>query len=291
MLGLRSFCARASQFMVSRLPALAISGTLAVLSWMPTAWADDSAALPEWMLSAGIPLLAHDNEPIPTWSVTALASAEMLPRYSGSSSLQVRAYPLIDIRYKDVAFASAIEGIGVNLLHSPEVRAGFAFNYDSGRSPSDAPRLQGTENLRGAPDVKAFVDYVLFPVVLRADIRHTLGGAPGWVADTASYVPVFYSDQLVIFCGLSLTWADHNWMNAYYGINAAASAASGLPIYEARAGLRSGSIGTDLAWTLNKHWLLNVTASAQRLGSQPSGSPLVSNRIEPASSFSLGYTF
>lgn len=277
--------------MAFRFSALAIVSALAVLSLATTANADDSAALPEWMLSAGVPLLAHGNDPIPTWSVTALVSAQMLPRYSGSSSLQLRAYPLIDIRYKDVAFASAIEGIGINLLHSPDIRAGFAFNYDSGRSPGDAQQLHGTDHLRPAPDVKAFVDYVLFPVVLRADVRHTLGGAPGWIADTASYVPVFYSDPLVIFCGLSLTWADRNSMNAHYGINTTASAASGLPVYEAGAGLRSASIGTDMTWTLNEHWLLNVTASAQRLGTEPSNSPLVSNHIEPASSLSLGYTF
>jgi len=276
--------------MAFRFTALAVAAVLATL--LPLAVrADDSAALPEWMLSAGIPLLAHGDDPIPTWSVTALVSTEMLPRYSGSSSLQLRAYPLIDIRYKDVAFASAVEGIGVNLLHSHNVRAGFAFNYDSGRSPSDAPQLRGTDRLRPAPDAKAFVDYVLFPVVLRADIRHTLGGTPGWIADTASYVPVFYSDQLVIFCGVSLTWADRRSMNAHYGIDAAASAASGLPVYQASAGLRSGSIGTDLTWTLNEHWLLNVTASAQRLGAQASHSPLVTNRIEPASTLTLGYTF
>ncbi|TXH99387.1 MAG: MipA/OmpV family protein [Rhizobium sp.] len=273
--------------MLSRFAALLL--TIALIT--PTARADDSAAMPEWMLSAGVPLLAYGDDPIPEWSVTVLASTEMLPRYSGSSSLQVRAYPLVDVRYKDLAFASAIEGIGVNLLHSKTVRAGIAFNYDSGRSPSDAPRLRGTDSLHPAPDAKLFIDYVLFPVVLRADLRHTLGGAPGWVADTSSYVPVYFSEHLLVFCGVSLTWADHAWMNAQYGISSAASAASGLPGYEASAGLRSASIGSDLTWTLNEHWLVNVTASAQRLAAHASNSPLVVNRIEPVSSLSLGYTF
>jgi hypothetical protein len=80
--------------MLFRFPAFAVAGVLATLLFASPAIADDSAALPEWMLSAGVPLLAQSGEPIPKWSVTALVSAEMLPRYSGASSLQVRGYPL-----------------------------------------------------------------------------------------------------------------------------------------------------------------------------------------------------
>ena len=277
--------------MSSRLPLFTVAGVLVAICLSTSAVADDSAAMPEWILSAGIPLLAYGDDAIPEWSVTALASAEVLPRYSGSSSLQARIYPLLDVRYKNLAFASAIEGVGVNLLHSDNVRAGLAFNYDFGRSPNDAPKLHGTDSLHPAPDAKMFVDYVLLPVVLRGDLRHTLGGAPGWVADMSSYVPVLASDHLVIFCGGSLTWADHAWMNGQYGISSTVSARSRLPAYEAAAGLRSVSIGSDVTWTVNEHWLLNFTASIQRLGSHASNSPLVDNRLEPASAISLGYVF
>lgn len=274
-----------------RRPAWALIAVITTLLCPGVLHAEDALALPEWVLSAGIPLLYHDGEPIPTWSVTVLAAMETTPRYAGDDALRTRAYPLLDVRYKDLAFASAIEGLGVNLLHSRTGRAGVAINFDPGRSPGDAPRLRGTRRLPPSPDARAFVDAVIFPVVLRADLRHSLAGAPGWVMDAASYVPVLATDQLTAFVGLSVTVADHTWMNAQYGLTPSQAAVAGLPAYEAPAGLRSAALAADLAWTPRDPWLLNLTVSAQRLGAAASDSPLTVTRIEPALSLSLGYTF
>ncbi|TXH05986.1 MAG: MipA/OmpV family protein [Nevskiaceae bacterium] len=274
-----------------RRPAWALIAVIATLLRPGVLHAEDALALPEWVLSAGIPLLYHDGEPAPAWSVTALAAMETLPRYAGDDVLRTRAFPLLDVRYKDLAFASAIEGLGVNLLHGRTCRAGVTLNFDPGRSPADAPRLRGTRRLPPSPDARAFVDYVIFPAVFRAELRHTLAGAPGWVMDAAAYAPVLATEQLTAFVGLSATVADHTWMNARFGLTPSQAAAAGLPAYEAPAGLRSAALAADLAWTPRGPWLLNLTVSAQRLGAAAGDSPLTVTRIEPALSLSLGYTF
>ncbi|MGH2510790.1 MAG: MipA/OmpV family protein, partial [Ktedonobacteraceae bacterium] len=194
-----------------------------------------------------------------------------------------------DLRYRDIAFVSAIEGIGVNIFRSKTYRIGVALTYDGGRSASDDPHLKGIGRIRPAPVAKVFVDYVIFPVVLRADLRHAIDGAPGLLADAAIYAPLFASDHLIIFSGLSFTWASHASMNAYYGITPAETLASGLHTYNTSAGLRSYGIGSDLTWSFSQHWLINASVSIQSLSGQAYRSPLVQTRIEPAVSLALGY--
>ena len=262
-----------------------------ILLFSASGFSEDATALPEWELSAGVPLLAHSGETPPTWDFTALISAEARPRYAGAPSYRIQSLPLFDLRYQDIAFISAIEGIGVNILRSPTHRIGIALNYDAGRSPHDAPALTNLADIRAAPEAKIFVDYVMFPIVLRADLRQSIGGAPGLIADAAVYAPIFSSDQLVIFSGLSLTWASRRSMNAHFGVSAREALAAGLAPYETNAGLRSFGFGNDLTWTFTNHWLLNAALSIQTLAPDAYRSPIVQTRGEPAASVALGYTF
>ena len=254
-------------------------------------FSEDAVALPEWILSAGVPLLAHSGEKRPTWDITALMAVQVMPRYPGAQSARVQVLPLLDIRYKDFAFLSAIEGLGINLSQSASHRLGIALTYDPGRSSHDAPVLKNLGSIRPAAEGKFFADYVIFPVVLRTDVRHSIGGYPGVIADGAVYVPVFVSDHWVIFSGASFTWASRSFINAYFGISPAQANASGLPVYETGAGLRSAGLGSDMTWTINGHWLLNAALSAQRFSNRVYQSPLVQTRIETAASVALGYSF
>ena len=40
------------------------------------------------------------------------------------------------------------------------------------------------------PEAKLFWEVVLFPVVLRADIRRAMGGYNGWAGDFSAYMPI-----------------------------------------------------------------------------------------------------
>jgi hypothetical protein len=61
---------------------------------------------------------------VPDWQVeTGLAEASR-PLYTGSNDYRQLTGPVIDVRYKDIAFASIGEGLGVNLLRGDNYRAG-----------------------------------------------------------------------------------------------------------------------------------------------------------------------
>ena len=255
------------------------------------AFGQDSFALPEWILSAGVPLLAQ-SEPAPTgWEATVLLANEMMPRYAGSRAYRFEATPLFDIRYKDIYFISAIEGLGVNLSQSKSHRLGIALTYDLGRSEDAAPILRGLGGINATPEVKVFADYVVYPIVFRMDIRRALGGYSGLVADVAGYLPLYASDNLVSFIGPSLTWSNRTTLGSYFGISPAQSAATGLPQYQLGAGLRSAGFGADVTWTIHNHWILNAAGGIQRFTDHIYQSPLVQTRLESAVSISGGYAF
>ena len=277
--------------MAARHLAVHLLAGLCVGAFSSPAFSEDSAALPEWILSAGVPLLAHSGESRPTWDITALMAAQASPRYPGGHSVQTKAFPLIDIRYKDLAFISAIEGLGVNIWQSPSYRLGVALTYDPGRSEHDAPILKNLGSIKPAAEAKIFADYVIFPVVLRADVRRAIDGYPGFIADGSAYVPLFVSDHLVVFSGASLTWASRSFMNAYFGISPTQAIASGLPAYQTTGGLRSAGLGSDITWTLSPHWLLNAAFGAQRFSNRAYHSPLAQTRFETAASIAFGYSF
>lgn len=271
---------------------IATIGFLALmLGGLDTASADDGAALPEWLLSAGVPLLPRFEEKIPTWSTTLLVSESFVPRYAGSNALRAETFPLFDIRYKDLIFISAIEGLGINLLQSKDYRIGLAVNYDFGRSPDDAPVLQGTASIHPSTEAKAFADYVIFPVVLRTDVRHSISGYSGYVIDGAAYVPLTASDRFVMFAGVSATWGTRAYMQDYFSITPAQSITSGLPSYQSGGGLRSAGLGINATWNITEHWLIDGTFGAQRFGSHAAQSPLAQTKIETSSTISAGYTF
>lgn len=251
----------------------------------------DTFALPEWVLSAGVPLLAQSETAPSGWEATILLANEITPRYAGSKEYRFEATPLFDIRYKDIFFISAIEGLGINLSQSKTHRLGIALSYDLGRSEDAAPILHGVGGINASPEIKVFADYVVFPIVFRMDVRQALGGYRGLVTDIASYLPLYASDNIVAFIGPSITWCNRATLESYFGISPAQSAASGLPRYEPSAGLRSAGLGTDVTWTIHDHWILNATGGIQRFTDRTYQSPLVQTRIESVLSISGGYAF
>lgn len=253
--------------------------------------AQTPSPLPEWSYSAGVLLQTHLSPSIPKWSVFGGLSVAYSPRYDGADEHRVLGGPTVQIRYRDIAFASTGEGIGVNLLRGKNYRAGAAITYDFGRRAVDSDDTQGLGNVNIAPEVKLFGEYLFFPVVLRADVRRALGGHNGWVADVSAYMPVYGKEKFFVFVGPSVTLADDEYMSRYFGVTPTQSAASGYSTYSAGAGLKSVSAGGSATWLITDHWLINVLAGSQRLLGDAADSPLALDRIQYATTMTVGYQF
>jgi outer membrane scaffolding protein for murein synthesis (MipA/OmpV family) len=243
----------------------------------------------EWQYSAGHVLEPFFQSP-PVHERTLGLPVALTPRYEGSNNTRIRTGLVAEVRYRDVAFGSTSEGIGVNLLHGKGYRAGVAATYDVGRPEHTDPALAGLGDLRPAAEAKAFAEYVvLFPVVTRLDVRRTFGGHSGWTADLSAYMPVVGSERFFVMVGPSLTWIDQDNMRHSFGVDTGQSARSGYPAYDPGSGLSAARLGLIATWFVTRRWFLDLSGAEEWLQRKAADSPFVRERRQQAAAVTLGY--
>jgi outer membrane scaffolding protein for murein synthesis (MipA/OmpV family) len=261
-----------------------------------TALAQTPSPLQEWQYSGGTVLERLFEPDLPEWRVVLGAAAEARPLYDGAAVSRVLGGPVINIRYRDIAFVSVGEGIGVNLLRGENYRAGIQVGYDLGRRVSDdSVHLRGLGDIKRAPTVEAFASYAIskeFPLVMRGDVRQYVGGADGMVADVGVYMPLpGSSKKLIMFAGPSITYADHRYLQKEFGVTPAQSLASGYPIYDPHAGTNAVGFGFSATRFLTDHWLINLDAAANHLLGSARESPITQRTVQRVLTLSFGYSW
>ena len=252
--------------------------------------------LQEWQYSGGVVLQNLFEPQLPEWRVLLGAAAEVEPVYQGARASRVLGGPVINIRYKDLAFFSLGEGLGVNFLRGRYYRVGVSLGYDLGRRvPDDYPNLHGLGDISPAPSVKLFGSYVLskdFPLVIQADVRQIIGGAAGTLGDLEAYMPLPGSSRkFVMFLGPSITWASHRYLQKVFGVTQTQSLASGDPIFNVHGGTNSVGLGFSATKFINERWLLNMDAAISFLRGSAAESPITEARVQRALALSLDYRF
>jgi outer membrane scaffolding protein for murein synthesis (MipA/OmpV family) len=252
------------------------------------------SALQEWQYSSGIVLQKLFEPDLPEWRVVAGVGAELKPLYDGSKPYRVQGGPVFNVLYRDIAFASVGEGLGVNFLHGDHYRAGIALGYDLGRRESDdLTHLRGLGDIGRAPVIKLFGSYVIskeFPLVLRADVRQIAGGAHGLLGDLEAYMPLpGSSKRLVMFAGPSITFADHRYSQNLFGITTTQALASGYSDYAAHAGADAAGLGFSATGFITKHWLVNADLAVNHLLGSASDSPITQSRTQGVFALSVEY--
>jgi outer membrane scaffolding protein for murein synthesis (MipA/OmpV family) len=269
---------------------LAVCVAVATLLASRPAVAQTPLPLANWQYSTG-EVLRPLGAPLPDWSVTLGLGAMLQPNFEGARRYEPEPSGILDIRYRDIAFVSDGEGIGINLLHGPGYRAGIAVSYDLGRDTHDDPRLQHLSNVSPAAEPKLFAQYFLVPFVLTADLRKAIGGNDGVIGDIGAYVPLPVADHVYLFIGPSLTVADDRYMRSYFGVGAAEAPASGLPQFTPSGGLKNATLGATAVWLLGEHWLLIGTGAWERLLGDAAQSPIPETRNQLTIGTDLGYRF
>jgi outer membrane scaffolding protein for murein synthesis (MipA/OmpV family) len=252
--------------------------------------------LQEWQYSSGIVLEKMFKPNLPEWRVVLGAAAEARPLYDGAELYRVQGGPVINIRYRDIAFVSVGEGIGVNVLRGENYRAGILLGYDLGRRVSDDyGHLHGLGDIGRAPVIELFASYAIskeFPLVFRGDVRQMIGGADGLVADLGAYMPLpGSSKKLIMFAGPSITYADHRYLQKEFGVTPTQALASGYPIYNVHAGTNAVGLGFSATRFITDHWLVNMDTAVNHLLGSARESPITQKTVQRALAISFAYTW
>lgn len=230
------------------------------------------------------------------WAVTVGAAPVVSPVFQGSKDYGASIFPDLRVNYGDVFFASVPDGIGYNWYNKdgwklgPLAKVRFGREEQTGGSPfliaGDSNALRGLGNVETAAELGGFMQYANSYVRTRLELRQGFGGHQGVVADAGiSYLgrsgPVGFS------FGPRLSYASADYMNTYFGINGGQSARSGLAAYHAQGGLSSYGVGGSATMPFTGGTALTLFAGYDRLGQEPSDSPLVRQRGS-ANQFSIG---
>ena len=160
------------------------------------------------------------------------------------------------------------------------------FDAQPGRSQTDSP--PGLTAIGARLQVQAFVNYAPLPVLLlqagalRGAGRHHDGTQLELGA--TSGIPLG-KDLLGI--GLATTFANGAYRQGYFGVSAAESAASGLPVQSIGAGWQDVSVTFSAEHHLSKTWRLSGQWVVARLLGQARTSPLTASPRQSAATVTL----
>ncbi|WP_162009437.1 MipA/OmpV family protein [Labrenzia sp. CE80] len=222
--------------------------------------------------------------------VDVALGAIVQPAFTGSDDYQTSAIPNIRVNYRDIFFASIDEGIGLNAINWRGIKAGPVVNYDPGRDEDSSGLLSfGGENkdlidlgkIDGSVEVGGFLEYEYRNFGAKLEVRQGIGGHEGLIGEASlSYGDKFTIGQLPVMWsfGPHAMFADENYNDAFFGIDAAQSAASGLSQFDAGVGLVSYGVGANIIVPLSEKVAIVGFGEFDRLTGDAADSPLVKER-------------
>lgn len=208
-----------------------------------------------------------------------------MPTYEGSPNTRTLAGPDLTLSYRSREWGTVEfgqRGLFWNAIEAGQFRFGLVAQFDPGRKDKDTSGLDptpGDKRLAGMGRVKssteAGVGIGYGPVVLVA--RQSLGerGAKGAQVELTVEHAWSLSDRLGLRFALGATWADSDYMQAYFGVTPAQAQATSFSVYTPKSGLRKVEASVGAEYAVAPKWTLQASLSISRLGDVAAKSPLV----------------
>jgi outer membrane protein len=215
------------------------------------------------------------------WTITVGAEGRVEPLFQGSDREALRPYPIFAVRRFGTAepFRGPRDGIGVGLVDGSNFALGPVGQIVRPRNESMDGALQGLGNVPWAFELGMFGEYWSTPWLrTRAEVRQGFNGHHGVVSDIMMDAVVPVGPQWTLSGGPRVTLASMPAVDPYFSVNAAQSAASGLPVFDARGGIRSVGAGTQARFLWNSRWATHAFVEYERLAGDIASSPVVTQR-------------
>ncbi len=244
--------------------------------------------------------------PPPGWSGGVILGAATAPTFEGSRDQ--RAQPVIggEVSYRSMRWgtvAMGSRGLVWTPVQTQATSAGIGLSIDPGRVDNGERKLTplgyrpGGASLRGLGEIKATPLLVAngsltaAGVSLTGAIRHATTSHQGSGIDVGLAVPIKLGAHARISFAPAVSWADRRFMQAYFGVTPAQSAASGYAVFDARAGVKSAQLGVDFEMAFSRHWHVNASLLARRLRGDAAASPITQKTDQVSGLVGVMYQF
>jgi outer membrane scaffolding protein for murein synthesis (MipA/OmpV family) len=199
------------------------------------------------------------------------------PDYPGGDKYQTLALPLFQVKYKDQITFDPL-GLRVRVMKTERWRLRLVAGLSESRkakSSSPVSRLPDVE--RGVNGGFVLEGRLVGPLAFRLNGRKEFAGGHGGVTVTPS-LGVVLGDKAKTYSVIpevAITWGNNRYMDAFFSVTPAGSAASGLAIYNASAGFREATARVTATYQLDKDWMFVARLQAAKLLSDAKRSSIV----------------
>ncbi|THF58508.1 MipA/OmpV family protein [Ollibium composti] len=217
------------------------------------------------------------------WYLTVGVTGLVAPNFEGGKKYLLSAQPIISLGKAgpEARFSSRNDNISLALVDDGHVRAGLTGKFLWGRDNS-ADKLKGLEPVKWGGEAGGFFEF--YPtdwMRVRSEVRHGIRSHSGVVADFAADAFYDVTPDVRISGGPRLSLATAKYFDAYYGVDAAESAASGLSEYHPGSGLKLVGVGGAITWKVTDPMTASLFGEYSRLMGPAADSSLVKERGSP----------
>jgi outer membrane scaffolding protein for murein synthesis (MipA/OmpV family) len=268
-------------------------------------------SLASLLVLSSLPALAdypYDTSPVPQrpafeeqkdaagdWDVSIGAGLLVKPEFLGSEDYEIIPLPVIDARWRENLSINTRDGISYDILKGEEYKAGIGAGYDFGRDEDDGDDnwLDGTGDIDPAIETRLYAEYGWEPVWLEGEVRADTfsSGHEGWLANVGVKYRRLSGKTLYVSMGPSLTWASEDYMDSYFGIDAAQAAQSRFGAYDTDSGLRDYSFEFLAVYSFNERWSASGFGEVTRLTGDAADSPITQEEAQFSTGAAVSYRF
>jgi MipA family protein len=228
------------------------------------------------------------------FGLQAGAAVIVAPRYEGSKEVRVLAVPILSpagLGDGRVEFRGP-DDLRFRLLDLGAVSFGPLVGYRFGREEDDGDLLNGLGDIDGGIVGGGFASVKSGPLAASVSYHRQFSGD-----DTGAIVRLGLSaehavtERVTVTADIGTTWADQDYMDAYFGIDAAQSANSGLAVHTADASIKDVNVGLKAGMMLTDAWKLTLAGRYTRLLGDAADSPVVETANQFSGSATATYRF
>ena len=199
------------------------------------------------------------------------------PDYEGSEDYQ--SVPMVMLRGNyDSGRSFTLMGpnLRVNVVPSRSYKFGPVFNYRQGRDDVDNNRVDAMKDIDGAFEAGVYGAIDINNVLLGAEVLTDVSNEHDGML---SKVSIGYrwkaAPSLMIIPNLFTTYADSDYMDTYFGVNAGNRGTSGLPDFKADSGFKDYGVNLAVDYTPWEHWGISGVLAYSVLLNDAKDSPIV----------------
>ena len=214
-------------------------------------------------------------------------------QYQGSDERRTMALPVLDYQWANGWFAGISNGIGYNFSNAAQFQYGLRLTADDGRKTKRSNALRGMGDINAAAEGGAFFNYSpIEGLSLNSSIRYGAGSDhKGLVVDLGADYATAIAPQWYLTAGTGVTLVNARYMQSFFGVTNAQSAASGYAAQTAGSAARDVRAKVALTYSISPKMSVIGAVSVSNLLNDAKDSVLTRKRTGSSGVVALAYAF